>query len=90
MPPSIQPQRVLGPRFFREPAFVDLLHRGTDTHDYMWTTPSRLYLVLDNTLRAYDAMRDQVGLFFYIIVGLGQRFTAPCLYLVFVGQRAWW
>jgi len=30
--------------------------RGTDTHDYMWTTPDRLYLVLDNTLRAYSLM----------------------------------
>uniref|UniRef100_A0A7S3QLQ9 Uncharacterized protein n=1 Tax=Dunaliella tertiolecta TaxID=3047 RepID=A0A7S3QLQ9_DUNTE len=30
--------------------------RGTDTHDYMWTTPNRLFLVLDNTLRAYNLM----------------------------------
>lgn len=32
--------------------------RGTDTHDYMWTTPNRLFLVLDNTLRAYSLMAD--------------------------------
>lgn len=30
-----------------------------DTHDWMWSTPQRLFLVLDGTLRAYDAMRVQ-------------------------------
>jgi len=30
----------------------------TDTHDYMWSTPQRLFLVLDHTLRAYDQMRQ--------------------------------
>jgi hypothetical protein len=28
-----------------------------DTHDYFWTTPARLFAVLDGTLRAYDEMR---------------------------------
>jgi hypothetical protein len=28
-----------------------------ETHDYFWTTPARLFAVLDGTLRAYDAMR---------------------------------
>ncbi len=32
--------------------------RATDTHDYMWSTPQRLYVVLDTTLKAYDQMRD--------------------------------
>ncbi|GLI70397.1 hypothetical protein VaNZ11_015180 [Volvox africanus] len=32
--------------------------RATETHDYLYSTPQRLFLVLDNTLRAYFAMRD--------------------------------
>ena len=32
--------------------------RSTDTHDYMYSTPGRLYLVLDNTLKAWELMRD--------------------------------
>lgn len=32
--------------------------RETDTHDFLWSTPQRLYLLLDNTLRAYDDMRQ--------------------------------
>jgi hypothetical protein len=32
--------------------------RFTDSHDFLWTTPARLYAVLDGTLRAYDAMAD--------------------------------
>ncbi|GLC45942.1 hypothetical protein PLESTF_000714900 [Pleodorina starrii] len=32
--------------------------RATETHDYLYSTPERLFLVLDNTLRAYFAMRD--------------------------------
>jgi hypothetical protein len=28
-----------------------------DTHDYFWTTPARLFAVLDGTLRAYEEMR---------------------------------
>lgn len=31
--------------------------RYTDTHDYLWTTPQRLYRLLDETLKAYEAMR---------------------------------
>jgi len=31
--------------------------RLTDTHDYMYSTPQRLYLVLDEALKAYDAMQ---------------------------------
>ena len=27
----------------------------------MWTTPARLFAVLDGTLRAYDAMKDAAG-----------------------------
>lgn len=30
--------------------------RFTDSHDYMWSSPARLYAVLEGTLRAYDAM----------------------------------
>ncbi len=33
--------------------------RATDTHDYMYSTPTRLYIVLDATLQAYNEM--QVG-----------------------------
>jgi hypothetical protein len=29
----------------------------TDSHDYMWSSPARLYAVLEGTLRAYDAMQ---------------------------------
>ncbi|GIL63110.1 hypothetical protein Vafri_17236 [Volvox africanus] len=32
--------------------------RATETHDYLYSTPQRLFLVLDNTLRAYFTMRD--------------------------------
>ncbi|PNW69832.1 hypothetical protein CHLRE_18g748397v5 [Chlamydomonas reinhardtii] len=32
--------------------------RMTETHDYLYSTPQRLFLVLDNTLRAYHLMRD--------------------------------
>ncbi|KAL6751217.1 hypothetical protein V8C86DRAFT_1814898 [Haematococcus lacustris] len=32
--------------------------RATETHDYMWSTPQRLYAVLDGTLRAYEDMRN--------------------------------
>lgn len=32
--------------------------RATETHDYLYSTPQRLFLVLDNTLRAYVAMRE--------------------------------
>ncbi|PNH08823.1 hypothetical protein TSOC_004608 [Tetrabaena socialis] len=32
--------------------------RATETHDYLYSTPQRMFLVLDNTLRAYSAMRD--------------------------------
>lgn len=31
--------------------------RFTDSHDYLWSTPARLYAVLDGTLRAYDSMQ---------------------------------
>ncbi len=31
--------------------------RATDTHDYMWSTPTRLYIVLDTTLQAYQEMQ---------------------------------
>lgn len=31
--------------------------RFTDSHDYLYSTPPRLYAVLDGTLRAYDAMQ---------------------------------
>lgn len=31
--------------------------RFTDTHDYLWSSPARLYAVLDGTLRAYDSMQ---------------------------------
>ena len=36
---------------------------NTDTHDYMFTTPNRLFAVLDGTIRAFDAMqvRDLEG-----------------------------
>lgn len=34
--------------------------RNTDTHDYMWTTPTRLFAVLDGTIRAFEAMQTQV------------------------------
>lgn len=30
----------------------------TDSHDYMWSSPARLYAVLEGTLRAYDAMQS--------------------------------
>ncbi|KAF8055819.1 hypothetical protein HT031_006594 [Scenedesmus sp. PABB004] len=30
--------------------------RYTDSHDYLFSTPARLYAVLEGTLRAYDAM----------------------------------
>lgn len=39
--------------------------RSTDTHDYMWTTPERLFAVLDGTIKAFDMM--QVG------EGVGRR-----------------
>jgi hypothetical protein len=29
----------------------------TDSHDYLWSSPARLYAVLEGTLRAYDAMQ---------------------------------
>ncbi|GFR51166.1 hypothetical protein Agub_g13524, partial [Astrephomene gubernaculifera] len=32
--------------------------RATDTHDYLYSTPQRLFLLLDNTLRAYNLMKD--------------------------------
>lgn len=32
--------------------------RYTDSHDYLWSTPARLYAVLEGTLRAYDAMQS--------------------------------
>ncbi|KXZ53007.1 hypothetical protein GPECTOR_8g376 [Gonium pectorale] len=32
--------------------------RATETHDYMYSTPERLFLVIDNTLRAYHLMRE--------------------------------
>jgi hypothetical protein len=31
--------------------------RYTDTHDYMYSTPQRLYVVLDGTLQAFDSMQ---------------------------------
>eukprot|EP00878_Enallax_costatus_P046516 GHUV01056613.1.p1 GENE.GHUV01056613.1~~GHUV01056613.1.p1 ORF type:complete len:152 (-),score=32.18 GHUV01056613.1:83-538(-) len=31
--------------------------RFTDSHDYLYSTPPRLYAVLDGTLRAYDSMQ---------------------------------
>ena len=31
--------------------------RYTDTHDYMWSTPQRLHIVLDGTLQAFDDMQ---------------------------------
>lgn len=31
--------------------------RFTDSHDYLWSTPARLYAVLDGTLRAHDSMQ---------------------------------
>lgn len=31
--------------------------RTTDSHDYMWTTPERLFAVLDGTIRAFEAMQ---------------------------------
>jgi phage terminase large subunit-like protein len=31
--------------------------RYTDTHDYMWSTPQRLFVVLDGTLKAFDSMQ---------------------------------
>ena len=31
--------------------------RFTDSHDYLWSTPARMYAVLDGTLRAYDSMQ---------------------------------
>lgn len=31
--------------------------RYTDSHDYLWSTPARLYAVLDGTLKAFDAMQ---------------------------------
>eukprot|EP00879_Flechtneria_rotunda_P007889 GHRR01008266.1.p1 GENE.GHRR01008266.1~~GHRR01008266.1.p1 ORF type:complete len:411 (+),score=155.79 GHRR01008266.1:362-1594(+) len=31
--------------------------RYTDSHDFLWSTPARLYAVLEGTLRAYDAMQ---------------------------------
>jgi hypothetical protein len=30
---------------------------NTDSHDYMWTTPQRLYAVLDGTIKAFEAMQ---------------------------------
>ncbi|GAX73760.1 hypothetical protein CEUSTIGMA_g1211.t1 [Chlamydomonas eustigma] len=34
---------------------------NTDTHDYMWTTPQRLYAVLDGTIKAFEAMQEEAG-----------------------------
>lgn len=34
--------------------------RTTDSHDYMWTTPERLFAVLDGTIRAFEAMQVRV------------------------------
>jgi tetratricopeptide (TPR) repeat protein len=31
--------------------------RGTDSHDYLYSTPSRLYKVLDGTLKAWEAVQ---------------------------------
>ncbi len=30
---------------------------NSETHDYMWTTPQRLFAVLDGTIQAFDAMQ---------------------------------
>ena len=31
--------------------------RYTDSHDYLWSTPARLYAVLEGTLKAWSAMQ---------------------------------
>ena len=37
----------------------------TDSHDYLWSTPARLYAVLDGTLKAWESMQaaavDRMG-----------------------------
>jgi hypothetical protein len=38
-----------------------MCHRASDTHDYMWTTPQRLYIVLDTTLKAYEQVGGSLG-----------------------------
>ena len=34
---------------------------NTDSHDFMFTTPARLYAVLDGTIRAFEAMQAQAS-----------------------------
>ncbi len=35
--------------------------RQTDSHDYMYTTPGRLFVILNETLKAFEAMQAQAS-----------------------------